>query len=100
MAKMFIIFLKITIQRELEQRIVSKWDASILCMHDEISAPLKMLTMKILTLLGQDQQTLNATTERQNFCNSSAVQYENILTFKIRNSRQRYVLDCQSQSPE
>lgn len=54
MAKMFIIFLKITIQRELEQRIVSKWDASILCMHDEISAPLKMLTMKILTLLGQD----------------------------------------------
>lgn len=42
---MFIIFLKITIQGECVAKHCFKWGASILHIHDEISAPLKMLAV-------------------------------------------------------
>lgn len=45
MAKMFIVFLKINIQGEFVAKNCCKWAASILHILDEISAPLKMLTV-------------------------------------------------------
>lgn len=45
MAKMFIIFLELLSGESLQQNLVSKWGASILHICDEISAPLKMLTV-------------------------------------------------------
>lgn len=93
--KMFIIFLKITIQKEFAAEYCFKMDASILRIHDAISVPLKMLAInEDVNSVRRSLTNLNVITQRcEIWAIHHGLQYTNILLFKIRNSRQRYVLE-------
>lgn len=62
---MFIIFLKITIQKEFAAEYCFKMDASILRIHDAISAPLKMLAInEDVNSVRRSLTNLNVITQR------------------------------------